>query len=340
MRQSYSAFKGCFAAAAMGILILDSKTAAAGAEKGLMLCIETVIPALFPFFVLSTLLVGVLNRTIPILKPLCKAFRIPSGSEGLLIVGFLGGYPVGAQCVSYGHKQNQLSKWNAERMLVICNNCGPSFLFGMAAAVFDQWYIPWCLWAIEILSAWITARFIPCDGETVSIRHSDGCSLTDALQRSIRVMASVCGWIILFRLLMTSLDVWVLWMLPTEVQCAISGILELSNGCFDLVRIDNCGLRFLLCAAIVNFGGICVLLQTCSVVSKNINKALYFPGKVFQGFISILISIFVELIIFSRSERWIPSLTDVLTLLLTTFLSGVYLRIIEKKCSNSIPLGV
>ena len=39
-------------AAALGmlVLILDSKTALAGAREGIDLCIRTVIPSLFPFF--------------------------------------------------------------------------------------------------------------------------------------------------------------------------------------------------------------------------------------------------------------------------------------------------
>ena len=42
--------------AAMLALILDSKTALLGAQSGLDLCVRTVIPSLFPFFVISILL--------------------------------------------------------------------------------------------------------------------------------------------------------------------------------------------------------------------------------------------------------------------------------------------
>ena len=49
---------GFAAGAAMLMLILDGRTALTGAAEGIDLCIRTVIPALFPFFVLSPLLMG------------------------------------------------------------------------------------------------------------------------------------------------------------------------------------------------------------------------------------------------------------------------------------------
>ena len=42
----------------MLLLILDSGTALEGAKEGLVLCVSSVIPALLPFWVLSSLLTG------------------------------------------------------------------------------------------------------------------------------------------------------------------------------------------------------------------------------------------------------------------------------------------
>ena len=45
-----------FSSAGMLVLILDGKAALLGAQAGVELCLNTVIPSLFPFFVLSVLL--------------------------------------------------------------------------------------------------------------------------------------------------------------------------------------------------------------------------------------------------------------------------------------------
>ena len=89
---------GIFASLGMLLLILDTKTAIQGAQEGIRLCIMTVIPSLFPFFVLSSLLTGALTGVrLRFLRPIGKLCRMPAGSESLLLIGMLGGYPTGAK---------------------------------------------------------------------------------------------------------------------------------------------------------------------------------------------------------------------------------------------------
>lgn len=81
------------AALAMLLLILDSRTAMEGVRDGIDLCIRTLIPSLFPFFIFSGLLTAAMNgRPIGILRPVCRLCGIPEGAESLLAVGFL--YPI------------------------------------------------------------------------------------------------------------------------------------------------------------------------------------------------------------------------------------------------------
>ena len=83
------------------VLILDGKTAIEGAHNGLEVCFHTVIPSLFPFIFLSSLLTGSLTGgTLIHSNPLRRLFRIPNGSEAILLTGLLGGYPIGAKCVN------------------------------------------------------------------------------------------------------------------------------------------------------------------------------------------------------------------------------------------------
>lgn len=339
MKKKWPVIQGCLVAGAMAILILDSKTALAGAQKGVALCIQTVIPSLFPFFILSILLTGTaVGRKIRFLAPLCRLFRIPKGAEGLLAAGFLGGYPVGAQCVSQAFESGHLSGSDARRMLVICNNCGPAFLFGMAAAVFHAWYTPWLLWAIQIISSLVVAQILPATPHSIQAKGTTRLTLIEALNRSLQVMGSVCGWVILFRVVIAFLDGWALWLLPLESQVGISGLMELSNGCHELYRIDNTGLRFVLCAGMLNFGGICVMLQTAAVTDVRIDRSLYFPGKVLQGCISMILAWFLQ-IFFVPLPQWRHTLLFVGTV--TTFFITIagFIRVKMKNCS-SIPDSV
>lgn len=288
-RKSY--FVGIGASLGMLILILDGKTAVTGGREGLELCMKTVIPSLFPFFLLSNLLTHALaGGKIPLLRPLAALCGVPEGGESLLLTGFLGGYPVGAQSVANVFRSGQLSKGEAERMLAFCNNAGPAFLFGMAAAMFPQKRLAFFLWLIHILSAFFTAALLPArDMRPVTLSEAKSVTISEAMYGAIRVTGTVCGWVILFRILIGFLNRWVLWLLPIPVQVLMTGLLELTNGCCALAAISGTPMRFVLCSGMLAAGGLCVTMQTVSVTS-GLSLKYYFPGKAMQVLFSLILS--------------------------------------------------
>ena len=289
---------------AMTLLILDAKTALSGASDGLELCIRVVLPSLFPFIFLSVLLTGSLSgRRIPWLEPLGRLCGIPAGAEGLLAVGLMGGYPAGAQSIAQAYRNGSLSRTDAHRMLGFCSNAGPSFLFGILGTVFEPAAL-WALWGIHILSAILTGMLLP--GRSMRrISENEGTSptLPESLERSLKTMASVCGWVILFRVLLAFARRWFLWLLPPDGQILFSGLLELTNGCCLLPEASGPGARFVLASALLAFGGICVCLQTVSVTA-DLGTGQYFPGKRLQTTISLLLSLPAQRLLYPAAEQW------------------------------------
>ena len=274
---------GLAAAVGMGILILDSKTALLGATAGLQLCILSLIPSLFPFFVLSSLLSSALMGTkLPLLGPLRKLLRIPEGCESLLIPGFLGGYPAGAQCIGQALGQERISRTDARRLLLFCNNAGPSFLFGVLGPVFSEKWMLWALWGVQIAAALLCSRILPeLPDRTCSMKRTEP-SLPDALAAGIRILATVCGWVIFFRVIIAFCERWFLWLLPAALQVAVKGALELANGCCTLVLIADDRLRFVIASGLLSFGGLCVTMQTASVIG-NLPLSSYVFSKLLQS---------------------------------------------------------
>ncbi len=278
------------AAIGMIILILDSRAILLAAQDAIQLCICTLIPSLMPFFIFSSLLTGSLSgRSIALFSPLEKICRIPKGTGTLMIIGMLGGYPAGARCIREALDCGQLSRQDACRMLGFCNNCGPSFLFGIIAPLFPDTRYAWILWLIHICSAVLTAFLIPggCYNSFSSGSEHD-TTLSDALESALRTTAIVCGWVIFFRLVISFLERWLLWRFPVFVQVLISGILELSNGCIGLDRISSVEERFLICSVIIALGGLCVCMQTRSVC-RDLSIKYYFPGKLIHAVISFVL---------------------------------------------------
>ena len=281
-------------------LILDSRTGFAAAQEGVNLCITTLIPSMFPFFLLSILLTGSLaGQSIKLLHPIAMLCRIPEGSESLVVMGLLGGYPVGAQNVISAYNQGVLAQEDTRRMAVFCNNAGPAFLFGYLGTFFENPIYPWAIWGIHIISALIVGGILPGGtrrSSVVLIRKS--ISISQAMNQALKVMGQVCGWVILFRVLIGFLDRWLFWAIPEPITIMLMGLLELSNGCSMLSEFSSDGMRMVMASTFLGFGGVCVLLQTFSI-ADTVAIPLYLPGKILQGSISFLLAYLVQF--------WIPN---------------------------------
>lgn len=278
----------------MLVLILDGQTALAGAREGIDLCIRVLIPSLFPFFVLSSLLTGTLiGQPMPILRPIGKSCGIPEGAESLLAVGLLGGYPVGAQSIGTAFRAGILKKADSERMLAFCNNAGPSFLFGILGPLFSELRTVWYLWLIHVISA-LLVGIVSAEKVTAAISsRRENITLTTALERSVKIMATVSGWVVIFRILLNFLDRWFLWLLPETARIFLTGILELSNGCVQLAAIKKEGLRFLIAGILLSLGGICVTMQTASV-TPGLSLKKYTFGKLLQCCFSFFLCMLLQ----------------------------------------------
>lgn len=303
MKNTPRIWTGILSALTMLILILDAQTAFKGAKEGVTLCLYTVIPSLFPFLFFSCLInSATTGLNIPFLRPLGKLCGIPAGSESLLLLGLIGGYPVGAQSIYQAYKNKAISKRDAHRMLTFCSNAGPAFIFGIMSSLFFQKSAILLLWIIHIASAFLVGIILPEKSQyTCRLNHCKTLSPVSALEISIKNMANICGWVIIFRVIISFLTGWILWILPPFLQTFVIGLLELSNGCVSLYQINSAGIRFILASIFLSFGGICVCMQTRSV-TKELGIGLYFPGKIMQSIISLLLSCIVQQWIFPCGE--------------------------------------
>ncbi|MCL2081609.1 MAG: hypothetical protein FWH16_05890 [Oscillospiraceae bacterium] len=79
-------------------LLFMPRLASQAARDGITLCLNIIVPSLFPFFVLSTLVVELglaryLGRALEnVMRPL---FRLNGACAAAVVLGFIGGYPVG-----------------------------------------------------------------------------------------------------------------------------------------------------------------------------------------------------------------------------------------------------
>lgn len=296
---------GLIGAFGMIVLILRPETAFAGAAQGIDICLKTVIPSLFPFFVISSVLSNSMQPgSGRWLRPLGQLCGIPKGSETILLLGLCGGYPVGAKSLYDVYAANIIKKNDAERMLCFCNIAGPSFIFGIAASMFALKSVPWFLWFIQIASMILTASILP--NKSANQCQMPKTEKKKPMEQALKSMATVCGWIIFMRVLISLINSILDGRLPQILFLMITGILELSNGCITLADYSDPILRYILMGQFLSFGGICIILQIKTLIG-DLNIKYYIAGKILQtAFSSALIFLSIPFL-FPGNYYWMES---------------------------------
>ena len=296
--------KNIFCCLGLTILILDNQTARTGIQEGIDLCLHAVIPSLFPFLIISSLLSSLNNNSKSrILNPIGALCGIPAGSESILLLGLLSGYPIGAQMISQAYAKGALKKDDALRMLGFCSNAGPAFIFGICSSIFQTKTV-FILWIIHIASVLITARVLPGKHRgNAELRNVSTTSLSDAIKKATISMAIICAWISFFRILLVYIQKWFLNLVKPSLFCFISGFLELTNGIIMLNGDYLEGQKFIYVSSFLAFGGLCVLAQTLSV-TRSLGMGYYFPGKLIQSSTSFIIAYCVQFFIYAPHDTW------------------------------------
>ena len=285
-------FSALLSAAGLIIFILDGKTALIGASEGITLCLNTLIPSLFPFLFFCSILTNALwGEQFRWIASITHRLGIPHGGESLLISALLGGYPAGALAIGKAFDENRLTKNDACHLLTFCNNAGPAFLFGMAIHLFPNHSSVWMLWIIQTVSSAITGimgHYHPIEKSTFSKKSN---SISQILEKTVYTMSLICGWVLLFQIVSKFLNRWILWYFPKSIQIIITGLLEISSGFCLLTDISSIPARFLVCTCFLSFGGLCVTMQTASVIGA-LPLKYYLKGKLMHFTISMLIAFF------------------------------------------------
>lgn len=285
------------------LLIGYPKTTTVAAKSALTLCAETVIPSLFPFFVLSSFAVntGFLNAVGNLISPVASTLFSVSGSgAAAFVTGLLCGSPTGAKTVAELYQKGMIEKEEAERLLGFCNNAGPVFIAGAVGNMIGDVRLGKTLLIIHIIASVLVGVILSVGRrkhrktkKTTVLTVGFGEALTEAVRGSVRVMLNVCGYVVLFSVIITFLRLFFLKMaIAPWVANFVGGVLEMTVGAKEICASGaEVPIKLVLLSGILGFGGLCVFFQGCSAVSgTGLSTRTYFLGKVMQAGISVLLT--------------------------------------------------
>ena len=289
------------AAACAGLVIVlvwflaDAAGVRAAAREALVLCAESVIPALFPFLVVSSALVslGFGEIAAPWLAGLMEPlFRVGGAGSAALLLGLVGGYPIGAKTAADLYQEGLLPREESERLLAFANNSNPVFLISvLGAGVFGSVRVGVWLWLIHVLSALLTGLVFRGSGKNSARRESRSANraarpipaFVGAVRSSLSGMLSVCAFVVFFYVLVRPLAA-----AGGRMGAVLVGAAELFS-LTPLLTPDTFG--FILAAGAAGWGGISVLFQTLAVLEgSGLQLRNCLLGKAVQGGFSVVLA--------------------------------------------------
>lgn len=301
-------------------LIMFSKTNILAVQNAISLFFEKVFPSLFPFFIAADLLshtniINILNTILsPIMKPL---FNVSGKGAFPFIMGIISGYPTGAKIVSDFRKNNICTKVECERLLAYTNNSGPLFIIGtVGSSLFFSTEIGILLLITHIfgtLTVGIIFRFYKNNyyrnENIVDELDIDNFSsiLTESIFNSFKTTGMIFGFIIMFsiinNILLTS---GILKLFPSAIIGSILGTCEITNGInyISMIKSSNLTIQLILTSFFLGFGGISVLMQVYSIISKtDLSIKPYILGKLLHGLTSAIYTLIIILLFPSFSFK-------------------------------------
>lgn len=120
------------AAALLLLLVLRPQRYAAACAEGIALWAKVVLPALFPFLVLTAWIArsGMADGLGRKLSPLLRRCGLPAASAGAFLLSIVSGYPVGSRVVADLQRRGKIGRADAERLSILCSTSGPMFILG------------------------------------------------------------------------------------------------------------------------------------------------------------------------------------------------------------------
>lgn len=259
------------------IMLVSPKAVFTGASEGLLLWFQIILPTLFPFLLITNLLLTTGNMHLissAFGTVLTRIFHVSSNGSFAVVTGFLCGYPMGAKTAADLTVSGYISKKEGQYLLSFCNNSSPVFILNFVVWKTlgnDTLLVPTLI--ILMLSPVIVSFFtrkkyrfqnqkeVHCTKTSWSFQEIDDC-----IMDSFETLVKVGGYIILFSVLLSLFE-----SLPVYIPAlsALLPLLEVTNG-LVLLREMQLPLNFLYPAilGLTSFGGFCAAAQTQCMVQK------------------------------------------------------------------------
>ena len=275
--------------ATAGLVFAAPQACAAALQQGLALCGGPLLVSLFPFLVVSALIMrsGAGSTLGILLWPVVRliGLRRPSAG-GVLLIGLVGGFAPAAVAAAEAVRAGELTSEEASALLPACICSGPSFvILTVGEQMLGSRAAGVCLFAAQVLAGWLTAALLYRMGgkkaqQTALQRpvplQEAAPTLDGILAQAAVTYLKLCGFVLYFRLLAAGCSL----LLPAALVPFPAMLLEVCSGCDYASRAGLWASG--LCCAALSVQGASVLLQVRTICPSEVSFRPLLWGRVFH----------------------------------------------------------
>lgn len=279
--------------------------------EGFVLWAECVLPSLFPFIVISLIFIktGLADKASLPLKKATRVLNLPQSAAVCFILSICSGYPAGSRLVAEFYEGGALTQADCDKLAPLCSTSGPLFIIGSVGfKMFGDKLLGLKIFVAHALAvtvfSLIYCRFCK-KTQHVSPKSvkSNGNILYDAFYSAVISVAVAGGFIAFFYVVAQAMqDFYILsplknllglFMDEGAANAVSLGIAEVTTGCKFLAQ-SNSQIKGALAGFLITFGGISILMQQLSYLTKaGIKPAKFVLIKFLQAVLCFLIMLVI-----------------------------------------------
>ncbi|MBQ2873536.1 MAG: hypothetical protein IJE89_06030 [Bacilli bacterium] len=270
----------------------------------LNLWVKNLIPTLFPFFIISDILINY-NFTYYIpktFKKICKyLFNITDNMITILILSIISGFPSNARNTRILYDKGLITLDEANHILIFSHFANPLFILTTVGTFFFKNKRIGIILLIShylsnfILGIMFRKYFSHMNSITVSEDNkiNFGNIFVNAIKKSIDTILLICGIVTIFMLLSSIINNTFNFNIYNSM--IVKGLLEITIG---IEALSNMNLSIIYKAVIAScflaFGGFSVHMQVMGqITGTKIKYRYFFVGRIYQIILSAIITFII-----------------------------------------------
>ncbi len=295
---------GLFALSGMGLFLAARETVLQSVKASLLSCASFVVPAIFPFLVLSyvftetpcALLFGRLLHA-----PCRRIFKLSPCGVSALLLGLVSGFPVGAKCAADLCAAGKIGRDECARLSAFATCPSPAFVIGVVGGTLYR-SIPFgvVLYGVIVLLSLACGAVLARGAEAPALvpEESDlspekpfALLLCTAIGESAIAMVKVCAFVVFFgAAAAVLLDLSGAFFAAPVLRGVVLSFFEFSRGCSAAPDLAVGRVGGAVAAFALGWGGLSVQAQVASfMIPIGISSKAAIAAKMCIGLLAALI---------------------------------------------------